>query len=92
MIEFNSKQLQEEISKCLDLKIKEYTEHIKEEFSSRFKPHFTKVEVCEFFGVSKGTIDYWVRNGELECYRVGQKAYYKRTQCEELIFSKQRRA
>lgn len=55
--------------------------------SEQTKPHFTRKETADFFNVSVNCINNWCNSGILTPYKVGQRTYFKRSECESVVFN-----
>lgn len=51
------------------------------------KPNLTRKETAELFNVSLNCINDWTRKGFLTAYKVGQRTYYKRSECLQVMFN-----
>lgn len=59
------------------------------ELQSFEKPHLTRIETSEFFGVSLNCINDWCKNGTLKPFKVGQRTYFKKTDLLNTLFGKE---
>jgi len=51
------------------------------------KPHRTRKETAEFFGVSLNCINDWSKKGILKPIKVGQRTYFKYSDLLEVMFN-----
>jgi hypothetical protein len=51
------------------------------------KPNLSRKETAELFGVSLNCLNDWTRKGFLTAYKVGQRTYYKRSECLQVMFN-----
>jgi hypothetical protein len=52
------------------------------------KPHLTRKETAQYFGVSLNCINDWCNKGILIPYKVGQRTYFKRSELVQVMFNK----
>lgn len=52
------------------------------------KPHLTRRETAEFFNVSVQCLHDWTNKGILKPYKVGNRTYYLRSECMEVLLNK----
>jgi hypothetical protein len=52
------------------------------------KPHLTRQETAAFFDVSVQCIHDWTNKGILKPYKVGNRTYYLRSECMEVMLNK----
>lgn len=74
----------DEISKRLE----EHSIRIDSKLKESKKPHLTRQECAEFFGVTIACINAWSNQGILTKMKVGNRVYYSREECLQLMFNK----
>lgn len=52
------------------------------------KPHLTRKETAQFFDVSLNCINDWCKNGILTPNKVGQRVYFSKEECINVMFNK----
>lgn len=52
----------------------------------------TKKEVAKLFSVHANTITNWSNSGILKAYTLGQRVYYKKTECLDVLFTNSKSA
>lgn len=55
-------------------------------------PHLTRRETAKFFGVSLNCLNDWTNKGILKSYKVGQRAYFKRSELMQVMFNQSKTA
>ena len=53
--------------------------------------HLTRQETAKYFDVSLNCINDWCKKGILTPYKVGQRTYFKRSECESVLFNQPKR-
>ena len=74
---FTIEQLKEVVSAC-----------VKEQISQVIgfeKPHFTRTEAKEFFGISYNCLNHWVKDEKLTPIHVNGRVYFSKEQCLSLV-------
>ncbi|WP_298946135.1 helix-turn-helix domain-containing protein [uncultured Polaribacter sp.] len=59
------------------------------ELKSFEKPHLTRKETSEFFGVSLNCINDWCKKGILKPKKVGQRIFFLKTDLFNTLFGKE---
>ena len=52
----------------------------------------TKKQVAQLFQVHVNTISNWTKDGLLKSYSLGQRVYFKKSECLEVLFSNSKTA
>lgn len=52
----------------------------------------TKKQVAKLFDVHVNTISNWTKDGLLKAYSLGQRVYFKKSECLEVLFSNSKTA
>ena len=65
-------------------------EYKKRDTSTDVKPHFTRVETSKFFDVTPNCINDWVKKGILTPMKIGQRVYFSKDECMEVMFNQLR--
>ena len=52
----------------------------------------TKKQVAQLFQVHVNTISNWTNEGLLKAYSLGQRVYFKKSECLEVLFSNSKTA
>ena len=51
------------------------------------RPHLTRKETAQYFGVSLNCINDWCNKNILKPYKVGQRTYFKRSDLLQVMFN-----
>ena len=81
-----------ELSHYLGTAIKEQFINLLQELSVRTpttddRPHLTRKETANFFDVTTNCINDWVKKGLLTPMKMGQRTYFSKTECIEVMFN-----
>ena len=75
------------ISESLTTQLKEVFTSIELNPNSSNKPHLTRRETAQFFDVSLNCLNDWSKKGILKPFKVGQRVYYSRQECINVLFN-----
>ena len=88
-IQLKPEELVNLISQSVKKELRDFASHPKvKELNQNNKPHFTRKEAASFFDVSLNCINDWSRKGILKPYKVGQRTYFKKSECLQVMFNK----
>ena len=89
IINVSTNELVNLISQSVKKELRDFASHPKvKELNQNNKPHFTRKEAASFFDVSLNCINDWSRKGILKPYKVGQRTYFKKSECLQVMFNK----
>jgi hypothetical protein len=54
------------------------------------KPQMSRREAAQFFGVSVNCVHDWVKRGILKPYKMGNRTYFLRSECLEVLLNSNR--
>lgn len=81
-----------ELSNYVATAVKEQLVKLLQELSNRKtstddKPHLTRKETAKFFDVTLDCINDWVKKGILNPMKIGQRVYFSKEECIEVMFN-----
>lgn len=81
-----------ELSHYVATAIKEQFINLLQELSVRKtstddRPHLTRKETAKFFDVTTNCINDWVKKGLLTPMKMGQRTYFSKAECIEVMFN-----
>ena len=85
-------ELVELINEGIKTQLETFTARINTRVQKDDKPHFTKRETAKFFDVSVNCITDWSNKGILTPYKVGQRVYFSKEQCIQVMFNQSKTA
>ena len=75
------------INEGIKNQLQEFTGRINSKEVDEDKPHLTRKETAQFFDVSVNCINDWCKKGILKSYKVGQRVYFKKEECIQVMFN-----
>ena len=89
LIQVNPDELVNLISQSVKKELRDFATLPKvKELNQNDKPHLTRKETSKFFDVSLNCINDWSKKGILKPYKVGQRTYFKKSECLQVMFNK----
>lgn len=85
-------ELVELINEGIETKLQAFTARINSKVQTDERPHFTKRETAKFFDVSVNCITDWSNKKILTPYKVGQRVYFSKEQCIQVMFNQSKTA
>lgn len=90
LIQVSPKELVNLISEGVKNQLQDFANNPKaKELETNNKPHLTRKETASFFDVSLNCINDWSNKGILKPYKVGQRTYFKKSECLKVMFNQQ---
>lgn len=90
LIQVSPKELVNLISEGVKNQLQDFANNPKaKELEANNKPHLTRKETATFFDVSLNCINDWSKKGILKPYKVGQRTYFKKSECLKVMFNQQ---
>lgn len=90
LIQIKPEELVNLISQNVKEELRNFASHPKvKELNQNDKPHLTRKETANFFDVSLNCINDWSKKGILKSYKVGQRTYFKKSECIQVLFTRQ---
>jgi hypothetical protein len=77
----------DELSNLINNSLKEFFKTKGEPQKVEVSPRLTRKEVAKLFDVSLNCVNDWSKKGILKRYKVGQRTYFKRSECENVLFN-----
>jgi len=77
----------DELSNLINNSLKEFFKKTGEPQKIESNPRLTRKEVAKLFDVSLNCVNDWSKKGILKPYKVGQRTYFKRSECENVLFN-----
>ena len=77
----------DELSNLINNSLKEFFKTKGEPQKIESNPRLTRKEVAKLFDVSLNCVNDWSKKGILKPYKVGQRTYFKRSECENVLFN-----
>lgn len=85
-------ELVELINEGIKTQLETFTARINTRVPKDEKPHLTKRETAKFFDVSVNCITDWSNKGILTPMKVGQRVYFAKEQCIQVMFNQTKKA
>lgn len=79
------------INEGIKTQLQEFTARTQSKGIADDKPHMTRKETARFFDVSVGCINDWSKKGILTPFKVGQRTYFSKEECINVMFNQQKR-
>jgi len=77
----------DELSNLINNSLKEFFKKTGAPQKVELSPRLTRKEVAKLFDVSLNCVNDWSKKGILKPYKVGQRTYFKRSECENVLFN-----
>ena len=77
----------DELSNLINNSLKEFFKTKGEPRKVEISQRLTRKEVANLFDVSLNCVNDWSKKGILKPYKVGQRTYFKRSECEKVLFN-----
>lgn len=88
IVQVSPNELANLISNQIEQQLQRFASNPKvKELEQSNKPHFTRKETAKFFDVSLNCINDWSKKGILKPMKVGQRTYFKKSDCIEIMFN-----
>lgn len=88
----NPSELVRLINEGIREQLQEFTSRINSKPINDEKPHLTRQETANFFDVSPNCINDWSNKGILKRIKVGQRVYFSKEECLQLMFNQTKTA
>jgi hypothetical protein len=85
-------ELVELINEGIKTQLQAFTARINSKVQTDDKPHLTKRETAKFFDVSVNCITDWSNKEILSPMRVGQRVFYSKEECIQVMFNQTKTA
>lgn len=85
-------ELVELINEGIKTQLQAFTARINSKVQTDERPHLLKRETAKFFDVSVNCITDWSNKKILTPYKVGQRVYFSKEQCIQVMFNQSKTA
>ncbi|MFN4234411.1 MAG: helix-turn-helix domain-containing protein [Bacteroidia bacterium] len=75
------------ITEGIKIQLQQYSVFAANKSEGLNNPHLTRKETARFFNVSLNCINDWCKKGILKSYKVGNRTYFKRDECLQVLFN-----
>jgi hypothetical protein len=90
LIQVTPEELASIISEQVSKEIQSFAVQLQQPTINHDRPHMTRKETAEFFGVSLNCINDWSKSGFLRPLKMSNRTYFLRSECMDTLLNSRR--